>query len=163
MSCIPASSGVKSPFFALHLLHAVTRLSQEWAPPLELGTTWSSVKSFLVPQNWHSKLSRLKIFCRVRFTPLYGAFTYRFSRITEGIGKVRVMEWSLCPLAGRTISLLLRYTSINARSTEQTISGLKSWLSTNTRWFMMGKIKPKFGFIKSVTGSPAGGRLPVAG
>jgi hypothetical protein len=56
--------------------------------------------------------------------------------MTDGMGKLCDTERSLYPFAGLTISLLFKKTRINARSTEQTISGLLSWLSTNTLLFI---------------------------
>ncbi len=48
--CIPASSGVRSPFFELQYLQAVVKLSHEVLPCLDFGITWSNVKWSLDPQ-----------------------------------------------------------------------------------------------------------------
>ena len=49
---ILASSGKRSPFLVLQVLHAVTRFSQVEVPFRLLGNTWSRVRSVSTPQYW---------------------------------------------------------------------------------------------------------------
>ena len=53
----PRASGL-SPFLRLQGAHDVTRLSQVSAPPLERGTTWSTVRWRWLPQYWQRCRSR---------------------------------------------------------------------------------------------------------
>ena len=45
ISRIPASPGVRPPFFRLQLMQQVTMFSQSLRPPWATGTTWSKVSS----------------------------------------------------------------------------------------------------------------------
>ena len=44
-SRIPASAGVRPPFFRLQVTQQVTMFSQSLRPPWATGTTWSNVRS----------------------------------------------------------------------------------------------------------------------
>ena len=55
------------PFLTLQLEHAVTTLFQSVKPPLDFGSKWSKVKSFLSPQYWHENLSLKKTLNLVKF------------------------------------------------------------------------------------------------
>jgi hypothetical protein len=44
-SFIPASAGVRPPFFRLQEMQQVTMFSQSLRPPWATGTTWSNVNS----------------------------------------------------------------------------------------------------------------------
>lgn len=48
----PARCGGRSPFLRLHGAHEVTRLFHVSGPPLERGTTWSTVRWRSLPQYW---------------------------------------------------------------------------------------------------------------
>ena len=56
----PARCSGRSPFLRLQGAHEVTRLSQVSEPPLERGTTWSTVRCRGLPQYWQRCLSRAK-------------------------------------------------------------------------------------------------------
>ncbi len=47
---MPAPCGVRSPLRWLHGSHEATVLVQAFRPPLEVGTTWSTVKPSRLPQ-----------------------------------------------------------------------------------------------------------------
>src|SRR5258708_35556804 len=59
--CMRAWSGVRPPFFTLHLTQQQTMLSQVLLPPWLRGRTWSSESSLVEnfrPQYWQRLLSR---------------------------------------------------------------------------------------------------------
>ena len=60
-SFMPASAGVRPPFFRLQFTQQVTMFSQSLRPPCATGTTWSNVNSavgYASLQYWHVCLSR---------------------------------------------------------------------------------------------------------
>ena len=77
-SFIPASLGVLSALYWLHSLQQVTMFSHISGPSLDLGYTWSSVKSDaqnFFPQYWQVYSSLIKTFSRQKGSSLYGTAT----------------------------------------------------------------------------------------
>ena len=62
---MPASCGRRSALRRLQGAHDVTMLSQFEPPPLERGTTWSTVRRPEVPQYWQRNPSRANTARRV--------------------------------------------------------------------------------------------------
>src|SRR5438067_2895579 len=95
--CIPTCFGRRSPFRRLQGAQHVTMLSQWDVPPFERGITWSTVSEARAePQYWQVHLSRAKIARRVilRLCASRGIRTYEISRITAGLGIVRLSACS---------------------------------------------------------------------
>ena len=69
---IPLCRNDREPLRRLQGLQAATTFSQLVTPPLARGTTWSNVRSPLVPQYWQLNSSRKKRLKRVKATCVCG-------------------------------------------------------------------------------------------
>src|SRR5579862_6349690 len=94
ISFMPAWRGNALPLRRLHGAHEATMLSQLEAPPLDLGTTWSTVRLEREPQYWQVQSSRANTARRVilRRWASRGTRTYAVSRITNGRAKAARSE-----------------------------------------------------------------------
>ena len=90
----PAWRGSALPLRRLHGAHEATMFSQFDEPPLDRGTTWSTVRLERAPQYWHVQSSRANTARRVilRRCVSRGMRTYVTSRITIGRAIVEVAE-----------------------------------------------------------------------
>src|SRR4051794_12775627 len=91
---IPTCRGKALPLRRLQGAQEVTMFSQLETPPLDRGTTWSTVRLEREPQYWQVQRSRAKTARRVilRRCASRGTFTQVTRRITTGRASVELSE-----------------------------------------------------------------------